>query len=918
MVKLYHVLLASSWVFYIGQVQGLQTRAVTHTAFHLTPTISSMTLGRSHNVRGFGVNMRHRVIAPSVISKLAATKQKDKYSTTTITTSEPAISNGKKDHSEAIEQHRKLSVISNVANGNIVHVVGDIATPNNSSNSTFSSEAIDQVVSELMEGVSEFSNMTRDITTGFETKLAEIAKETELAPDEFSVAVQNAFRLLQIDIPEAIEKNLAETMKEIAFSDSPLMKSSQVMKESKPQQPDLTTLDEVRRMKTREIVKYWRVAPLYYSIALMLRWLKKLPGPRTAWLALSRTISSPFRRRNGKSSFTKNDDAAYEAFLRSGDSMQQGWRRTGEVASKGTLRKSFEVFRRSIEIWSYFTNFYIREKRMASKFQSGKWTQEQFSEGRSQLGKEVTQNLLKLGPCFIKVGQLFSTRIDIVPKEYIAELRVLQDRVPPFSGDDAVRIIEAELGKPVDELFDTFNKTFLAAASLGQVHVATKGDDIYAVKVQREFLEELFEVDLGQLSQLAHFADALDLQAEGSVLDRNCQRDWVSVYGEMKRLLYEEINYLNEMENCDRFRKNFEKFSHIKVPKTYPELTTKKVMCMEYCPGIKIVDKEKMLEVGLDPVDIGVKSAQAFLEQLCRHGFFHCDPHPGNIACDIMPDGSGQIIFYDFGMMSELDENTRKGIVDFLFAFYIEDNVKEVCEALAQIGILRVGPDIDRIAVERVGRDFMDRFQATLNKEGGQWDDQLSEDERKQINRTRRRKLGEEFLSLNADVPFVFPATWTFVFRAFISLDGIGKSLQDNYDMTRIAQPYIKALLDLKDGSVIKTALLRIGKRVGLRPIDINQFVTQPRTVANVQDISNRLERGEFKLRVRALEVERMMDRAKLVQANTFRSALSCLMLNSGIGLATVAKGSALSTPLSRIMFLGAAAVASTVPHGMW
>ncbi|CAM9429694.1 unnamed protein product [Hapterophycus canaliculatus] len=341
---------------------------------------------------------------------------------------------------------------------------------------------------------------------------------------------------------------------------------------------------------------------------------------------------------------------------------------------------------RSVEVWIFGAKILFKEIRLRKVEDAA-----EKSEKRAAIALLLKDGLLRLGPTFIKLGQLLSTRIDVVPKEYIKELVMLQDNVPGFPFESAKRILEEDLGKPLEEMYDSFNSVPLAAASLGQVHLAKmKGGGEVAVKVQRAGLKALFDQDLKNLKLLVRVLDKLDPKFDGA------DRDWVSIYDESAKLLYKEIDYINEAENAVRFKENFEDTPWVKVPSVYWNLTSERVVTMEFVPGVKINNLEEIDRRGIDRKLLAKRSAEAYLTQLCRHGFFHCDPHPGNLACD--EEGGGRLIFYDFGMMDEFKPNVRSGLVNLIFSTY-ENDPRAVCDALVEMGILKAGADRIRYTI---------------------------------------------------------------------------------------------------------------------------------------------------------------------------------------------------------------------------
>ena len=528
---------------------------------------------------------------------------------------------------------------------------------------------------------------------------------------------------------------------------------------------------------------------------------------------------------------------------------------------------------RTASIWRTAVSFGWRVARQRRKF-ADKQSADAVA-ARGALAALFRDALLDLGPTFIKFGQLLSTRVDVLPPEVIAELATLQNEVPCFSTARAVAIVKEELNiDKLDEVFASFDATPLAAASLAQVHRATLKDGTeVVVKVQRDGLVEQFDVDCKNIRFLASVADRVDPENEG------VSSNWRGIADTSEGVLYREIDFLVERDAAERFRRAFEEgagnakpLPWVKVPKTFDEYCTSRVLVMEYVPGTKINDVPALEKMDVDLPLMSQRLTTSYLEQLARHGFFHCDPHPGNVAVDEGCPG-GRLIYYDFGMMESIEPDVKKGFVDLVYSLYKNQPIT-ACDALEQMGVLR--PGLDRYSIERIATNYVKSFASTVDSknaggvtgvnDGAKWETEMSEEEERAARRERRAQIGKDLFATQAERPFVFPPKFTFIFRAITTIDGIGKSLDPGYDLTRLSAPYLQELADLRDGSRYKTGVLELLERVGWRPIDVNHVVTAPRRLASADASIKRIEAGDLTLRTRSVELEAQLTRVEARQ----------------------------------------------------
>ena len=458
----------------------------------------------------------------------------------------------------------------------------------------------------------------------------------------------------------------------------------------------------------------------------------------------------------------------------------------------------------------------------------------------------LTTELLTLGSAFIKIGQLLSARPDVLPADWVNELSSLQDRVPAFPFWQVQDLLKRELGDRCAEIID-LDEQPLGSASLAQVHRASlRSGRQVVLKIQRPGLEHLFRLDLEVMEQVAAILQHHPRWGRG--------RDWVGMAAECRRVLLLELDFQLEAQHAARFRQQFLENTRIRVPAVIWELSSCRVLCLDYLPGIKVNDREALIAAGLNPIAVAEIGAASYLQQLVRYGFFHADPHPGNLA--VAADGA--LIYYDFGMMGSLSDNLRRRLGSMARAAAARDAGALVAEMQAAGVIAR---NIDAGPVRRLVRLML----------------------REVLTPPFRNNLIEhlsgDLYDLLYGQPFRLPVELIFVMRALSTFEGVGRSLDPSFNLVTIAKPYVLPLMT-SSGSGPNDIINELGRQVGALG---SRAVGLPR---RLDESLERLEQGDLQLQIRMGESDRQFRR--MINAQYF---IGQSVLLGGLAIAAALMG---------------------------
>ncbi|KAL7575880.1 hypothetical protein ACA910_003193 [Epithemia clementina (nom. ined.)] len=456
----------------------------------------------------------------------------------------------------------------------------------------------------------------------------------------------------------------------------------------------------------------------------------------------------------------------------------------------------------------------------------------------AKAGRVFTQGLLQIGPLYCKLGQIISCQEKYVPKSWIKELERLQDEIPAQTGEKALalahaawaeRQVDDNTGASFNETFREFDTKPLAAASLGQVHKAVlrSTNETVAVKIQRPFLQQIYDQDFTFLTKIAVAIDRFGGKAAkvGGV-----EQSWETIITDAESILYREIDYLDEAENGIRFCRDFglEKggkpaavlttksrdgenlpsaASWLRAPHVYGNLSSRKILVMEFVPSIKITNAAKLAEANVTAAEreyLADCLGRAYLRQFCCHKFFSTDPHPGNLGCEVLTPRSGhdsssrprvRLVFYDFGQAATLTQNQADGILDIIEAI-VDLDVEKSMDAFATMGVLKPNANLPKVRAKIADNFKTGKVKANrkrLSDRGYQFAKEKKSNRTTATNTENATDDEKQKKVRDAEVMqyFTLPAEYAFVGRALTQMSGVGKTLDDQFDFISAAAPWI-------------------------------------------------------------------------------------------------------------------------------
>jgi predicted unusual protein kinase regulating ubiquinone biosynthesis (AarF/ABC1/UbiB family) len=445
-----------------------------------------------------------------------------------------------------------------------------------------------------------------------------------------------------------------------------------------------------------------------------------------------------------------------------------------------------------------------------------------------------TNQLIELGSAFIKIGQLLSARPDLIPNTWIQELSKLQDQVPQFSYTKVEEIIKKELGHKFSEI-NHITSNPIGSASLAQVHKATlKNEKEVVFKVQRPNLKNLFTIDLNIMQQIAFIIQKNKNWSRG--------RNWVAIAKECRKVLMKELDFKCEAQYAARFRQQFLNDENVEVPEVIWNLSTEKVLCLSYLEGTKISDIEKLKSKNIDLSKIAEIGAISYLKQLVNYGFFHADPHPGNLAVS----NSGKLIFYDFGMMGNISNNLQASLGSMVQSAALRDASSLVTQ-LQQARL--ISKDIDVGPVRRLVRLM------------------LKEALTPPFSPNIIEKLSGDLYELVYETPFQLPVDLIFVMRALSTFEGVGRMLDPGFNLVSITKPYLIDLMT-SNNQTPNDLINQFGRQVGELG---SKAVGIPK---RIDESLERLEQGDLQLQIRMGESDRQFKKMFTAQKSLGHSIL--------------------------------------------